>query len=550
MFTLLTPAALLALLGLAVPVLIHLWNRRPGREVAVGSLRWLAAGANRRLRNLKPEQLWLLLLRSALLAVLAVALAGPVWRQRLPAGRGQVLVSPELLGTPAFAAQRPAIDSLRRRGYALRWLVTGFPKVSRAALRADSLGLRDSARVLAAATPLGSRVLWARVRQATSTFSGQPLYVLTPASLRSFQGTQSPLPSEVTWQVLPTAATATWLQAAAIRGDSMRLLLGLSSETQTSFRQVSVKKPTPGGTVRLAGLPAFRFETGTAGNQLQPVREAGAASGKASPAIPVRTQPLRIVIYSTADYAPDARYLQAGLRAASAGVLAPMVISTTTTAPAPTSRPDWLFWLADAPLPAAWRAAVGQGTQVWQEAVGPGRADKARLATATADEVPASIFKRSPLPAQATGGASYPLWTDGQGRPVLSRQLLGQGAIHYLATRLNPNWSELANSPALPARLLALLQPESTDAASRPPTALDKALGLHDQRALDPAQLRLSSQDAGPTPPKSPSAQAIAPQSVLQTDLLPWLVLAAGLLFAFERLLAYRRENQALPSAS
>ncbi|SFP73858.1 BatA domain-containing protein [Hymenobacter arizonensis] len=548
MFTLLTPAALLALLGLIVPVLIHLWNRRPGREVAVGSLRWLAAGANRRLRNLKPEQLWLLLLRSALLVVLAVALAGPVWRVPQPVGRGQVLVSPELLGTPAFAALRPTIDSLRRRGYALRWLAAGFPKASRAALRADSLGLRDSARVLAATSPAGSRVLWARVRQAASTFSGQPLYVLTPATMQDFQGTQSPLPAEVNWQMLPTAATATWLQAAAIRGDSLRLLLGQSSETQTTFRPVSVKKPAPGGTVRLTGLPAFRFETGTAGAQLQPV---GASSaGKAVPAIPVRTNPVRVVIYSTPDFAPDARYLQAGLRAAAAGLLSPMVISTTSTPPAPTNRPDWLFWLADVPLPADWRAAVGQGTQVWQEAVGPGRSDKARLATATFDEVPASIFRRSPLPAEATGGTSYPLWADGQGRPVLSRQLLGRGAIHHLATRLNPIWSELADSPALPARLLALLQPESTDAASQPPTALDQALALQDQRALDPMQLRLSSQAAGAKLTTTTVAQAAAPQSFLQTDLRPWLVLAAGLLFAFERLLAYRRANQSLPSIS
>ena len=99
MFSLLNPTALLTLTGLLVPVAIHLWNRRPGREVAVGSLRWLAAGANRRLRNLKPEQLWLLLLRAALLAVLAVAVAEPVWRQRQPTSQGQVLLSPEVPGT-------------------------------------------------------------------------------------------------------------------------------------------------------------------------------------------------------------------------------------------------------------------------------------------------------------------------------------------------------------------------------------------------------------------------------------------------------------------
>ena len=93
LFAFTNPSALLALLGLLVPLAIHLWNRRPGREVAVGSLRWLAAGANRRLRNLRLEQLWLLLLRAALLAVLAVAIAGPTWRQVLPPGRGQVLVT-------------------------------------------------------------------------------------------------------------------------------------------------------------------------------------------------------------------------------------------------------------------------------------------------------------------------------------------------------------------------------------------------------------------------------------------------------------------------
>jgi hypothetical protein len=125
LLTLTNSSALLALLGLLVPLAIHLWNRRPGREVAVGSLRWLATGANRRLRNLRLEQVLLLLVRAALLAGLALALAGPQWRQPQPAGRGQVLVSPELADGSSLAAVRPTLDSLRRRGYALRWLAAG-----------------------------------------------------------------------------------------------------------------------------------------------------------------------------------------------------------------------------------------------------------------------------------------------------------------------------------------------------------------------------------------------------------------------------------------
>ncbi|MCC3152310.1 BatA domain-containing protein [Hymenobacter sp. BT770] len=549
MFTLLTPSALLALLGLLVPVAIHLWNRRPGREVAVGSLRWLEAGANRRLRNLKPEQLLLLLLRAALLSVLAVALAGPVWRQALPAGRGQVLVSPELIGTPALAASRPLVDSLRRKGYALRWLASGFPKMSRAAWRADSLGQRDSARLLAAVSPSGANFQWARVQQAAGTFPGQPLFVLTPASLRGFQGIQSPLPATITWQALPNAAAETWVQAAALQGDSLRLLLGQSNETRTSFRVVSVARQAAGGIVRLAGVPPLRFETKADGSQLQPITSASGTVAKQLTPIQVRSKPMRIIIYATADYASDARYMQAGLRAAAAGLPVPLALSTTSTPPSPTTSPDWLFWLTDAPLPTAWRDAVKAGAQVWLEAPGAGVVDKASLAVTEADEIPATIFRHSAKqPRQATAAASYPLWTDGRGRAVLSRQKLGQGAFYQLATRLAPAWSDLADNPTLPTRLLALLQPETADAVDIAEPALAKELASHDQRALDPTQLRLSAGAAAGT--SAVVTASAVPQSFRQSDLRPWLVLVAGLLFALERLLARRRETQALPSST
>ncbi|OGX81207.1 hypothetical protein BEN48_06275 [Hymenobacter glacialis] len=542
MFTLLSPSALLALLGLLVPIAIHLWNRRPGREIAVGSLRWLAAGANRRLRNLKPEQLWLLLLRASLLAVLAVAVAGPVWQQLVPRGRGQVLLSPQVIGTPAFAALRPTVDSLRRRGYALRWLTPGFPKMSRAALRADSLGQRDSARLLSGSTALTSASYAERVRQAAGAFAGQPLFVATPATLSGFQGLLAPLPARVTWQTLPVGTATAWVQAAAFRGDSLRLLMGTSDENQTAFRWTSIAKPPPNGMVRPAGTPAYRLEAGS----LQPLAGAKASRGKALPAVLVRTQPLRVVIYSTPEYALDARYLQAGVRATAPGLAVPLALSTTTAPPPATTPTDWLFWLSSAPLPAEWQAAVRKsGTKVWQETTGAGVADISRLLPISADEVPAMIMKRQRPDSLAASTASA-LWVDGQGRAVLSRLAQGQGAIYNLHTRLNPNWSNLADSPALPTRLLALLQPETTDALlPGQRSGPDQALAAQDQRALDPAQLYASTaapaaQAAAPRPP--------APLASRQTDLRPWFVLLAGLLFACERLLARRRDGQPQPS--
>ena len=542
MLTLLTPSALLALLGLLVPVAIHLWNRRPGREVAVGSLRWLTAGANRRLRNLRPEQLPLLLLRAGLLAVLAVALAGPVWRQAVPAGRGQALVSAQLVGTPAFATLRPTLDSLRRRGYALRWLAPGFPLMPLAAWRSDSLGQQPGAREASKPNSAPEAFTWARVRQAAEAFPGQPLYVVTAAALREFQGPRPLLAGPITWRVLPVAPT-TWPQAAASDGaDSLRLLLGQSRTTQTTFRVVSVAKPRPGAVIQVAGLAPLRYEETRAGGALLRLlveaTSTAAPTSTAASVVPVRRRALRAVIYATAPYAADARALHAALRAAALGLPVPLALTRVASPPSPNDQVDWLFWLSDAPLPVAWASSVRKGTNIWQEAPAPGIADTAHLLSPAAAEPPVTIWRRDQASQEVQpSAAGDSFWTDGLGRPVLSRQVLGRGIYYRLHTRLNSPWSELADYPALPAQLLALLQPNPEWVGTN---ELASALSW-DQRVLDPTQLPTAR-------PLKNSAHTSAPVTFHLTDLRPLFVLAAGLLFAVERLLARRRVTQLTPT--
>ena len=519
MLTLTTPSALLALLGLLVPLAIHLWNRRPGREVAVGSLRWLAAGANRRLRNLRLEQVLLLLLRTALLAGLAVALAGLQWRQPQPAGRGQVLVSRELADGSRLAAVRPTLDSLRRRGYALRWLAAGLPPITPAEWRADSLGRPTAGLVVA-----GNAFYWSRIQQAADSFPGQPLHVVTPAALRGFSGPHPALPAGLTWQTIPSRTATTWLQAAAATPDSLRLLLGRSDEQQSTFRTVRVARPQPGATLAVAGLPTLRYELRAGSGRLRPL-PAPADSGQAAPAVPVRPGPLRVWLYAPAAAAGEARYLRAALRAASAGLATPLALTVSPTPPDTALALHWLFWLSDSPVPTAWHRRVPQGLRLWQEATGPGRADTATLATAeTAGTTPIRITRRG---RQAPPAGSQPRWADGRGLPVLAEQPQGQGISYQLTTQLNPAWSTLADSPALPALFLDLL-------AAEPQLGTDSALTAHDQRRLDPTQF--------PARPARPAARPAAPPTAHRfLDLRPWLVLLVALLFGLERWLAQRR---------
>jgi hypothetical protein len=511
--------ALLALLGLLVPLAIHLWNRRPGREVAVGSLRWLAAGANRRLRNLRLEQVLLLLLRAALLAGLAVALAGPQWRQPQPAGRGQVLVSRELADGSRLAAVRPTLDSLRRRGYALRWLAAGLPAITPAEWRADSLGRPAAGRGIAA-NPL----YWSRIRQAADSFPGQPLHVVTPAALRGFGGPHPALPVVLTWQTIPPRTAATWLQAAAASADSLRLLLGRSDEKHTTFRTVRVARPQLGATLTVAGLPLLRYELSRGRSLLRP-QPAAADSGQAAPAVPVQAGPLRVWLYAPAAAATEARYLRAALRAASTGLAGPLALTVSPTPPDTSLALDWLFWLGDNPVPAAWHRRVPRGLRLWQEATGAGVADTATLATAeTAGTAPIRLTRRGRQPGPA---GSQPRWTDGRGRAVLAELHQGEGITYQLTTQLNPAWSTLADSPALPALFLDLL-------AAEPQLGTDSALTAHDQRRLDPAQLPARTARLAPSQTAPPAAYRFL-------DLRPGLVLLVALLFGLERWLAQRR---------
>lgn len=542
MFTLLYPTALLALSGLLVPVAIHLWNRRPGREVAVGSLRWLAAGANRRLRNLKPEQLWLLLLRTALLALLAVAVAGPVWRMAQPASRGVVLLSAEAARLPTLASIEPTIDSLRRKGYALRWLSAGFPRVAGAAESSGTLG-RPSAPDDSAAAHQPSEMAWARVQQAAATFADQPVFVVTSAALRSFGGSHAPLPTTVSWQTLPDTTTSTWLAAAEVVGDSLHLLVGRSNEVRTTYGRQRALIPPTGQVVRLAGMAPLRLQPDATGSKsLLLVPTKGAAATLPS-SIEIRKSPFTVTLYVTPEYAADALYWEAALRAAAVGLPVALQLRWVTELPGQLQA-DWTFWLSNEALPQNWQQPVRDGATVWQEAAGPGVPDTARFATADASAATGMVFRRGagrPAPGSAT------VWPDGQGRPVLSRRVLGRGASYQLHTRLALPWSELADDPQLPARLLALLQPAATDEAagvsyySRNP-GLERQLCRFDHRALDPAQLTT-------TPHLQPTTAPHHPVSERTTDLRPWLVLTAGMLLLFERWRAGQQGGSTLPDS-
>jgi hypothetical protein len=175
-FALLAPLGLAALAALVVPIVIHLVRRLELRTTEFAALRWISERIRPR-RRLRFERPWLLLLRLALLALLAILLARPVLTEPPGAQASRVFVAP---GSD-LAAARAAVSA---SGADWRWLAPGFPAIETPP-PSTSVPVASLLREADAALPAGAT-----------------LAVVVPAQLSGLDGERPRLSHAVDWHVV------------------------------------------------------------------------------------------------------------------------------------------------------------------------------------------------------------------------------------------------------------------------------------------------------------------------------------------------------------
>lgn len=174
---LLAPLGLAALAALALPLAIHLVRRIELRTTPFAALRWISERIRPR-RRLRFERPWLLLLRLALLALLALLLARPVIDEPAIARRALVVVAP---GSDLSAAQ--AAVSIADADW--RWLAPGFPSIETPAPSAP--------------VPVASLL-----REVDAGLQGDAkLAVVVPEELAGLDGERPVLSHAIEWHVVP-----------------------------------------------------------------------------------------------------------------------------------------------------------------------------------------------------------------------------------------------------------------------------------------------------------------------------------------------------------
>ena len=96
----------------------------------VGSLKLLQRGPRQTGPSLKLRDLLLLTLRCLILIIIAVILAGPVWRSGAlkESSKGWILIEGQNR-KETYAMFRPRIDSLLKAGFELHDFRPGFPRI-------------------------------------------------------------------------------------------------------------------------------------------------------------------------------------------------------------------------------------------------------------------------------------------------------------------------------------------------------------------------------------------------------------------------------------
>jgi hypothetical protein len=193
------PLWLWGLLGLTIPIAIHLLSRKEGKTIYIGSLRHLTASDTAQFSSLRLNEILLLLLRLTLIIIFVLILADLQISPRQSENEKWVIVEKGIEKNPEY---QKLIDTLTNKHFKPHWLAPGFPDGS------DTNLLVKSFSYYKLLYELSNKKLDSAV-------------VLSFNNANKFQGNILPLPSHITWLAVEPDQNENVIDAVTIEGDSI-----------------------------------------------------------------------------------------------------------------------------------------------------------------------------------------------------------------------------------------------------------------------------------------------------------------------------------------
>jgi hypothetical protein len=479
----LNPIWFFALAAISIPVIIHLWNIRPGKTLKVGSISLITEASKSTRRSFKLLDILLLILRCLLLALLALLLAAPVWQKYASAqkAKGWMLIPKESF-KETYQKYKLTVDSLDKAGYEFHYFNKDFAKQDLKTILADS-SLKDTTI---------SANYWSLMKQLENNVGDSSIYLFTQNGIEHFKGNKPKVKlSALHWQTYTAIdSVSRWIDRAFItNNDAIKVTIGNSTPSSTYFTTQTVQG-SGNNDVTINVQNGQPFVTLKNTNQ----------------SIAVDTSTLRIAIY-TDKHQVDAGYLKAALSAAVDFMGRKSVVKQYSSPAQIPAGQSWLFWLSEQPVK---NSLLKSTKNIFQYESGktidvnswidPGHIVLAKMVNST--------------------GAYEAIWKDGFGKPVLGLD----GHTWHFYSRFNPLWNDLVWSDDFPKLMLKLL---SEGRPSQP--------NGHERRILNNQQLQ-------PEIFAQPMPQ-LSYRTNEQADLSKYFWLLLLLLFIAERVLSHKKST-------
>ena len=235
------PSFLWALLGLSVPVAIHLWSKKEGKTIKVGSLKFLQKSDSQKSSSIKLNEFWLLLLRMLLITILVFILAEPGLYYKSENSPITYLVEKSLLSSSKV---KSLTDSLNNTAE-VRFLETDFPEYQPEIVK-DTLSESPN--------------YW-KLAKEMETLKTDSVVVFTNVFVSGIKGKRPEISKNIHWINLNPGTAKTNLVGAVKRGNEIEKISVISAAEIFKFQKGKQNLTTSEIKAEFRNIPVVELDT-------------------------------------------------------------------------------------------------------------------------------------------------------------------------------------------------------------------------------------------------------------------------------------------------
>lgn len=276
----LNPTYLWALLTLAIPLAIHLWSKKEGKTIKIGSIKLLNEADSKQSSSIKLNELWLLLLRMLLITLLIFIMAEPQIKWETQKTQITYIVEPSLLNNKEIVA---IIDSLETNE-SVRLLQTGFPEY-----HDNELDL------------INTKVpqYW-KLAKEMETLATDSIVVFTNAFISGIKGMRPTINKKIEWIVIDSGEPIKMALKAVQKDNQLQLSYVSSNHQNLTFEKENIP----------INSDKILFNESKDSVRL--------SSNEKEHWLPIETEePIKILLFYDNDFSNEATYIEASFRAIS-----------------------------------------------------------------------------------------------------------------------------------------------------------------------------------------------------------------------------------------